>query len=63
MPVSAEEYNAYYNEQLRSPQMDRDKAIRQTNRHFGYGDSTAAMHPVTDQNLPPHVKPPKPEEH
>lgn len=61
MSVSAEEYNAYYNEQLRSPNVSRDEAIRQTNIHFGYGDSTAAQHPVTDEDLPPHVKPPKAE--
>jgi hypothetical protein len=57
MSVSAEEYNAYYNEQLRSPNVSRDEAIKQTNKHFGYGDSTATQHPVTDDDLPPHVKP------
>lgn len=61
MSVSAEEYNAYYNEQLRSPNVSRDEAIKQTNKHFGYGDSTAAQFPVTDEDLPPHVKPPKAE--
>lgn len=62
MTASAQEYNDYYNECLRSPNVSRDDAIRQTNMHFGYGDSTAAMHPVTDEDRPPHVKP-TPEQH
>ena len=57
MAATAEEYNDYYNEQLRSPNVSRDEAIRQTNIHFGYGDSTAAQFPVTDEDLPQHAKP------
>jgi hypothetical protein len=59
MSVSQQEYNARYNEELRSPNVSRDEAIRRTNKAFGYGDSTAAQHPVTDEDLPQHAKPPK----
>jgi hypothetical protein len=59
MPTQ-EEYNAYYNEQRRLVNTDRDTAIKRTNAHFGYGESSAAQFPVTDENLPPHVKPAKP---
>lgn len=60
MSVTADDYNARFNEELRSPNVSRDEAIRRTNKAFGYGDSTAAQFPVTDENLPPHVKPKRP---
>ena len=59
MPVSAEEYNRKYHKEMERHGTTRDEAVMRTNIAFGYGESTALQHPVTDEPPPPEAQPKK----
>ena len=48
MACTKEEYHDTLQKNLRRANTDRDEAVRMTNVHHGYGESTALMHDVPD---------------
>lgn len=52
MACTKEEYHATLQQNLQRANTDRDEAVRMTNIHHGYGDSTALQHDVPDEVVP-----------
>lgn len=50
--VTKEEYNALLQKNLARTNTNRDEAVRMTNIHFGYGNSTALQFDVPDHEVP-----------
>lgn len=57
MAASKAEYHAYLQDQLNRVGTSRDEAVRATNIHFGYGNSTALKHDVSTDPDTPSVQP------
>lgn len=48
MAASKDQYHNELQKNLRRMNTSRDEAVRMTNVHFGYGESTALQHDVPD---------------
>ena len=52
MSATKEEYHAELQKNLGRVNTSRDEAVRMTNIHFGYGNSTALQYDVPDTLVP-----------